>query len=75
MNFVYLLAVFLLFTGGPQQAHKQSDEIDEDDLRNYLAKQNGCEYDQIYFEVLEQVDFLSFVDILVGLGDVSGGRG
>lgn len=58
MSFVYLLAVFLLFIGGPQQAHKQSDEIDEDDLRNYLAKQNDCESDQIYFSVLEQVDFL-----------------
>ncbi len=58
MSSLCLFAVFLLFSGGPQQAHKQSDAIDEDDLRNYLAKQNDCEYDQIYFSVLEQVDFL-----------------
>jgi len=58
MSSLYLLAVILLFSGGPQQTHKQSDEIDEDDLRNYLAKQNDCEYDRIYFSMLEQADFL-----------------
>ena len=59
MSSLCLFAIFLLFSGGPQQAHKQSDAIDEDDLRNYLAKQNECEYDQIYFSMLEQVDFLN----------------
>jgi len=48
----------LFIAAVPQQAHKPSDEIDEDDLRNYLAKQNDCEYDQINFSVLEQADLL-----------------
>jgi uncharacterized protein YecT (DUF1311 family) len=58
MSFVYLLAISLIFTGGAQKAHKQSDEIGEDDLRHYLAKQNDCENNQIYFSMLEHVDFL-----------------
>lgn len=58
MHFVYLLALSLMFAAVPQKAHKPSDEIDEDDLRNYLAKQNDCQNDQVYFSVLEQVDFL-----------------
>jgi len=52
--------VFLLASafGTQQPAHKPSDEIDEDELRVYLAKQYECEPDQIYFSGVEQFDFL-----------------
>lgn len=51
-----VLALFLLQS--PQAHHAPSDPIDEDDLHQYLAKQNGCEYDQIYVSKLEAHDFL-----------------
>ena len=44
-----------------QPAHKQSDEIDEDELAQYLAKQHDCPPDlpnPVYFWRTEQHDFL-----------------
>lgn len=58
MKLACILVLSLTFAAAPQSAHKQSDKIEEDDLRQYLAKQNDCQPDQIYFSVLEQVDFL-----------------
>jgi len=58
MKIAFLFALAVFCGAAAQQAHKQSDEIDEDDLRTYLAKENGCEYDQIYFSVLERADLL-----------------
>jgi len=58
MHLIPLLALTLLLTPGQQAAHKPSDEIDEVELREYLAKQNECEPDQIYFWTTEEYDFL-----------------
>jgi uncharacterized protein YecT (DUF1311 family) len=52
----FLLALLLAI--GPQNAHKPSDKIDEDDLRVYLAKENDCPTEQIYFSTVEQADLL-----------------
>jgi uncharacterized protein YecT (DUF1311 family) len=49
----------LALSQGQPPAHKQSDEIEEDELAQYLAKQNDCERpDQIYFWSTERHDFL-----------------
>lgn len=55
-----LLGIALLFSAFAlqQPAHKLSDEIKEDELRVYLAKQYECQPDQIYFSDVEQFDFL-----------------
>ena len=56
-----LLGIVLLLTsifGAHQAAHKTSDEIEEDELRVYLAKQYECQPDQIYFWKVQQFDFL-----------------
>jgi uncharacterized protein YecT (DUF1311 family) len=58
MNSVFLLVLSMLIAAAQQGVHKQSDAIDEDDLRIYLAKQSDCQPDQIYFSSVEQVDFL-----------------
>ena len=58
MKLVYLLMPTLFCAIGPQNAHKPSDEIDEDELTVYLAKQNDCQPDQIYFWSVDQADFL-----------------
>ena len=52
----FLFSLFLAV--GPENAHKPSDKIDEDDLRVYLAKENDCRSDQIYFSTVEQADLL-----------------
>jgi uncharacterized protein YecT (DUF1311 family) len=52
-----LVAGLILFQTQPVH-HSPSDPIDEDDLRQYLAKQNGCEYDRIYISKIEPYDFL-----------------
>jgi uncharacterized protein YecT (DUF1311 family) len=43
---------------GPPAAHKPSDKIEEEELREYLAKQYECQPDQIYFWKVDQFDFL-----------------
>ena len=56
-----ILGIVLLLTsvfGGQQAAHKPSDEIDEAELREHLAKQYECQPDQIYFWKVDQFDFL-----------------
>lgn len=58
MHLIPLIALTLALSPGQQTAHKQSDEIDEDDVRDYLVKQNECPPDQIYFEMMEGYDFL-----------------
>ena len=58
MNLLALLLLFSSAFGAQQPAHKPSDEIEEDELRAYLAKQYECEPDQIYFSGVEQFDFL-----------------
>jgi len=57
MNFL-LRFVFSLLVLSQQAAHRQSDPIDEDDLRTYLAKQSDCHVDQIYFSSVDRSDFL-----------------
>jgi uncharacterized protein YecT (DUF1311 family) len=59
MKLNFLLLLSLIFASVPQNTHQQSDKIDEDDLRQYLAKDNDCQLEQIYLSVLEQVDFLN----------------
>ena len=62
MKLAFLLLLSLLCAFAPQNAHKQSDPIDQDDLRQYLAKEykeNECPPEQIYIDVLEHVDFLN----------------
>jgi uncharacterized protein YecT (DUF1311 family) len=58
MKLTPMLVLSVFFAAAPQSAHKQSDKIEEADLRQYLAKQNDCQPEQIYFSVLEQVDLL-----------------
>ena len=56
-----ILGIVLLFAStfaAQQSAHKQSDEIEQDELSVYLAKQFECEPDQIYFWSVDQYDFL-----------------
>jgi uncharacterized protein YecT (DUF1311 family) len=56
-----LLGIVLLLTfvfGGQHAAHKPSNEIDEAELREHLAKQYECRPDQIYFWKVDQFDFL-----------------
>jgi uncharacterized protein YecT (DUF1311 family) len=57
VHFILLISLLALFPG-QQPAHKQSDEIKEDELAQYLAKQNDCQPDQIYFWSTEEHDFL-----------------
>jgi uncharacterized protein YecT (DUF1311 family) len=53
------IVLLLISTIGAQQlAHKSSDEIDEDDVLEYLAKQTGCPPDQVNVSTVEQFDFL-----------------
>ncbi|MGB2632423.1 MAG: lysozyme inhibitor LprI family protein [Candidatus Acidiferrum sp.] len=58
MSLLQFLLLSLFLSTGPQNAHKPSDKIDEDDLRVYLAKENDCPRDQIYFSTVEQADLL-----------------
>ena len=59
MHLILLISLLLALSPAQQQTHKQSDEIEEDELAQYLAKQNDCERpDQIYFWSTEGHDFL-----------------
>jgi len=58
MNLLLPFVLSLLAVVSQQAAHKQSDPIDEDDLRTYLAKQSDCQVDQIYFSNVDQFDLL-----------------
>jgi uncharacterized protein YecT (DUF1311 family) len=60
MNGLACLALFwLVFAHGAQNTHKVSDEIEEDALSRYLAKQHGCQPDDIHFASLQRADFLN----------------
>ncbi|HTT33150.1 MAG TPA: lysozyme inhibitor LprI family protein [Methylomirabilota bacterium] len=55
--FLLLLPLF----AAQEPAHKPSDKIDKDELSAYLAKQAGCEGEEVepvYFWSVEQFDFL-----------------
>ena len=55
MHFILLLAVMRALFPAQQPAHKQSDEIEKDELAQYLARQNDCERpDQIWVDCLEE---------------------
>lgn len=60
-----LRAFFLLWpllTGQTQPAHKPSDKIEKEEVSAYLAKQAGCEAEEVepvYFWKFEQFDFLA----------------
>jgi uncharacterized protein YecT (DUF1311 family) len=58
MNLLGILFLLASAFGAQQPAHKPSDEIEEDELRVYLAKQNECEPDQIHLGSVQQYDFL-----------------
>jgi len=58
VHLIILAFVTLALLPAQQPAHKQSDEIEEDELAQYLAKQNDCQPDQIYFGSTEEHDFL-----------------
>ncbi len=58
MSLLHFFLFSLFLAVGPQNAHKQPDKVDEDDLRVYLAKRNDCPPDQIYFSTVEQADLL-----------------
>lgn len=58
MNLIPLIALTLVLSPGQQKAPQQSDEIDEDDIRDYLAKQSDCQPEEIRFSTIEAVDFL-----------------
>jgi len=58
MNPIFLLVFSILIASKQQGTHQQSDPIEEDDLRTYLAKHSDCQVDQIYFSSVDQVDFL-----------------
>jgi uncharacterized protein YecT (DUF1311 family) len=56
-----LLEILLLLTsvfGAQQSAHTPSDIINEDELREHLAKHYECQPDQIHFWRVDQFDFL-----------------
>jgi uncharacterized protein YecT (DUF1311 family) len=55
---VPLLLLALVFSIPQQAKHQQSDEIDKDEIQDYLAKQYDCQPDQIYFGTTESYDFL-----------------
>ncbi|MGB7731026.1 MAG: lysozyme inhibitor LprI family protein [Candidatus Acidiferrum sp.] len=58
MSLLHFFLLSLFLSTRPQNAHKPADMIDEDDLRVYLAKENDCPPDQIYFSTVEQADLL-----------------
>ena len=58
MSILGIVLVFASTLGAQQPAHKQSDEIEQDELSVYLTKQFECEPDQIYFWSVDQYDFL-----------------
>lgn len=61
MNGLAYLAVFFLWSvPGVQNPHKISDEIDEDELTQYIAEKAGCPHpeDEIHFATVDQVDLL-----------------
>jgi uncharacterized protein YecT (DUF1311 family) len=59
MRLLFILSLFAAMQAGQPAAHKQSDPIEENELGEFLAQQNDCTADQIYFSVLEHFDFLS----------------
>lgn len=58
MNLLGILLLLSSVFGAQQPTHKPSDEIEEDELREYLAKQAECEPDQIDIGRVERFDFL-----------------
>jgi len=58
VNLISLIALALAFSPGQQATHRQSDPIEEDELGEYLAKQNECPADQINFWKTDEHDFL-----------------
>jgi uncharacterized protein YecT (DUF1311 family) len=58
MEVLLAFVILALTQNGQQTKHAQSDEIDDDELSEYLAKQNECQPDQIYFWNIDQYDFL-----------------
>ena len=60
MNLLPLFLLALSLFARQQAAHKQSDKIEENELKEYLVKQFECEQerDQIYLWKVEQFDFL-----------------
>src|SRR5271165_6831839 len=58
MRLALLISLGVSLAISPQAAHRQSDEIGEEELSMYLAKANDCQPEQIYFSRVDQVDFL-----------------
>lgn len=60
MNLLPLFLLALSPFAGQKAAHKQSDKIEENELKEYLVKQFECEQEreQIYLWKVEQFDFL-----------------
>jgi uncharacterized protein YecT (DUF1311 family) len=60
MKFLWsiLLLAFAQNTARASATHNISDPIEEKELGAFLAEQNGCDPDQIYFSSLDQYDFL-----------------
>ncbi len=58
MNVLGILLLLGSLFPAQQPAHDPSDIIEEDELRAHLARQYGCDPDEIYFSSEEQFDFL-----------------
>jgi uncharacterized protein YecT (DUF1311 family) len=58
MRRLRIILLLLPVLAGQQMSHKPSEQINEDELREHLAKQFECGADQIYFWDVEQFDFL-----------------